>query len=93
MFHSYLKMAVRVATLALVVTAAIGLLSYITVPQVDFSPFERALAHGKAIYDYYIGNSVWWTIALALIGVNFIAFPAFRLVMIAYGFIMKSNEG
>ena len=93
MFHSYLKMALRIATLVLVVAAAIGVLSYITIPQVDFSPFAVAVSKGKALYDYYIGNSVWWGIALALLGVTFVAFPAFRLVLLAYGWIMKANEG
>lgn len=93
MFHSYLKMGIRVATLALVVSAAIGLLSWITIPSVDFAPFAQAISKGKAIYDYYIGNSVWWSIALTLIGINFIGFPAFRLVMLTYSWVMKANEG
>lgn len=93
MFHSYLKMAVRIATLALVVAAAIGILSYITIPALDFSVFSTAIGKGKAIYDYYIGNSVWWGIALSLLGVTFIGFPALRIVLLAYGWIMKANEG
>lgn len=93
MFHSYLKMGIRIATLALVVSAAIGILSYITIPQVDFSPVSMAISKGKALYDYYIGNSVWWNIALALLGITFIGFPALRLVLLVYGWVMKANEG
>lgn len=93
MFHSYIKMAARVAILVAVIATAIGVLSYITIPAVDFSPFAQALAKGKAIYDYYIGNSIWWTLALALLGIIFVGFPALRLVLISYGWIMKVNEG
>lgn len=93
MFHSYLKMAVRIATIALVFSAAFGLLTWITIPAVDFSPFAMAISKGKALYDYYIGNSVWWGIALALLGIKFIAFPAFRIVIIMYNYILAANEG
>lgn len=92
MFADYIKMAAKVALIAVVTTAIIAIFANVQIPSLDFTLFGQALGKGLAIiYHWVPGSNVIVPIAFAMLGVQ-LAIILFEYAMIAVRWVMKVNE-
>ena len=92
MFADYIKMAAKIALIAVITTAIIVLFAGIQFPVPDFAPIFQYAGKGLAIINYWVPfMATLLPIALSLIGVR-LAIYLFKFAMIAVKWIMKVNE-
>lgn len=92
MFADYVKMAAKIALIAVITTAIIAVFAVIQFPVPDFTPIFEYAGKGLAIINYWMPfMATLLPIALTLMGVR-IAIYLFRFAMIAVRWIMKVNE-
>lgn len=89
----WVKIATKLALIAVVMAAVALLLNGIIMPQIDLEPIKQAVGHGKAIINYYTdGYAGLFLLGLSLITLRYIVFPIFMLASIAWRWIFKVNE-
>lgn len=94
MFDGYLKMAVRIATIAIVAGAIILVFSWITIPAISTNDFVTAIGFGKAVFSYYLTSYQGWLgVGFALLAAKFVLLPVLKLALIGPGVSFKINEG
>lgn len=92
MFADYVKMAAKVALIAVITTAIIALFTTVQIPNLDFTLFGQALGKGLAIiYHWVPGSNIIVPIAFSMMGLQ-LAILLFEYAMIAVRWVMKVNE-
>lgn len=92
MFADYVKMAAKVALIAVITGAIIALFANVQIPGLDFTMFGQALGKGLAIlYHWVPGSNIIVPIAVSMFGVQLAIF-LFHYAMIAVRWVMKVNE-
>lgn len=89
-----LKIAAKVAVIAVVTGLVIGLLSGIVIPSVNLNPIREGIGFAKAIYEYYCGGFIGAiiTLGIALLALRYIAIPTVKMAFIAIKWIMSVNK-
>ena len=89
----WVKIAAKLALVAVVMAAAALLLNGIIMPTVDLAPIKEAVGHGKAIINYYTdGYGGLLLLGLTFLTLRYIALPIFMLASIVWRWIFKVNE-
>lgn len=88
-----IKMAAKIAVVAVATGLVIAVFTGITLPEVNVVKFAEALSKGYAVVNYYAG----WLMPLLNLGVlmlalRYVALPTFYLGIIAIKWILKVNE-
>lgn len=90
------KIAAKVALIAVVMTSAVIILTAVEIPTFDVTILTQIIGHAKAIILYYTEStglfSILWYLGISLLTFKYIVFPAVRLGAIAVRWIMKVNE-
>lgn len=88
----FVKIAVRTATILLIVAAIVALFTVVQFPSIDYSYFAFAVGKAKAIAIYYIPYaSIFLPLIFVLIGVG-VASWTFYFATLAFKWIMEANE-
>lgn len=87
------KIAVKTALIVGIMAAVLLILNGVVIPTINVQPLAEALGHGLAIVNYYVGPytglvALW----IVMLGIKYVAIPAFKVSMIAVRWIMKVNE-
>lgn len=86
------KIAAKVALIAVITAAVLVLFANITIPSVDFSNFSRALGVGLAVaYHYVPASVVLFPVLVLILGLE-LSIVLFKFAMIAVRWVMKVNE-
>lgn len=92
MFADYVKMAAKVALIAVITVAILAIFANVQIPNLDFTAFGTALGKGLAIvYHWVPGSNVIVPIAITMLGIQ-LAIMLFEFAMIAVRWVMKVNE-
>lgn len=87
-----LKMAAKVALIATVTTAIIGIFTQVRIPGLDFTLFSRAISTALAIaYHWCPGLSIIVPVAISMYGI-YLSIMAFHYAAIAFRWVFKVNE-
>lgn len=87
-----MKIAAKVALIAVITTAIIALFAGVSIPGLDFSTFSQGLSSALAFaYHWCPGLSVVVPVAIAMAGI-YLAILFFHYAMIGVRWIMKVNE-
>lgn len=87
-----LKIAAKVALIAVVTTAILALFNSITLPGLDFNQFSRALGVGLAILYHYVPTTeLLYPVVIALASLE-LAIKLFQFAMIGVRWVFKVNE-
>lgn len=88
-----LKIAAKVAVVAVVMLAVFTVFSGITFPPIETLYLEPAVAKGKAIIEFWLGNIglAWLSLSFILLGIR-VAILTFKISMITIKWILKVNE-
>lgn len=88
----FVKIAVRTATIALIVAAIIVLFNVIQFPAIDYSLFSPIIGFAKSLFIFYVPYAnVFLNLIFVLIGVA-VASWTFYFATLAYKWIMEANE-
>lgn len=92
MFADYVKMAAKIALIAVITTAIIVLFATVQIPNLDFTLFSTGINKALAIFYHWVpGASVIFPIAVAMLTLQ-LAIKLFEFAMIAVRWVMKVNE-
>lgn len=92
MFGDYVKMAAKLALIAVVTTAIIVLFATVQIPNLDFSLLSTGINKALAIfYNWVPGASVIFPVAVAMLGLQ-LSIKLFEFAMIAVRWVFKVNE-
>lgn len=92
MFADYVKMAAKVALIAVITAAIIAIFANVQIPALDFTLFSQGLNKAMAImYHWVPASQVILPLAIAMLGVQ-LAILLFHYAMIAVRWVMKVNE-
>lgn len=87
-----LKIAAKVALIAIVSAAIILLFSTVQIPGLDFTVFGQALGKGLAIANHWCpALAIVWPVAVAMMSLQ-LAMIVFNLGAIAWRWVFKVNE-
>lgn len=87
-----LKIAAKVALIAVVSAAIIALFANVQIPGMDFSVFAQALGKGLAIVNHWCPAMVIvWPVAIAMMSLQLAMF-VFNMGAIAWRWVFKVNE-
>lgn len=87
-----LKIAAKVALIAIVTAAIILLFSTVTIPGMDFTVFGQALSKGLAIVNHWCpAFAIVFPVAVAMFSLQ-LAIILFEFGAIAWRWIFKVNE-
>lgn len=87
-----LKIAAKVALIAVVTTAIIALFANIQIPAIDFSTFTQGVSTALAVVYHWVPvMTVIFPIALTLVSLE-LAIVVFQFAMIAVRWVFKVNE-
>lgn len=87
-----LKMAAKIALIAIITTAIIALFATVQIPGLDFSLFNQGLASALALaYHWCPGLQIVTPLAIGMMGV-YLSILLFHYAMIGVRWIMKVNE-
>lgn len=87
-----LKIAAKVALIAVITTAIIALFAGVTIPGLNFQYFTQGLSSALAIaYHWCPGLQIVFPVAVAMFGV-YLSILLFHYAMIAVRWVMKVNE-
>lgn len=87
-----LKIAAKVALIAVITTAIIALFSTVQIPNLDFTYFSQGLNTALALaYNWCPGLQIVFPLAVGMAGV-YLAIILFHYAMIGVRWIMKVNE-
>lgn len=89
-----LKIAAKVAVIAIVMVAVFGIFANIALPTIDTTLYiVPAISKGKAIIEFWGGSIMlqWLGVAFILLGVR-VGILGFKIAMIAVKWILKVNE-
>lgn len=88
-----IKMAAKIALIALVTGAIVAVFTGIVVPEIDLTTFITAIGKGKAIIYYYADWLVpILNLGIVILALRYLALPTLSLAMIAYKWLFKVNE-
>lgn len=92
MFGDYVKMAAKLALIAVVTTAIIVLFATVQIPNLDFSLLSTGINKALAIFYHWVpGASVIFPVAVAMLGLQ-LSIKLFEFAMIAVRWVFKVNE-
>lgn len=92
MFADYIKMAAKIALIAVVTTAIILIFTNVQIPTLDFSLLSSGISTALAIIYHWIpASQVVIPLAFSMLGIQ-LAIMLFEYAMIAVRWIMKVNE-
>lgn len=92
MFGDYVKIAAKLALVAVVTVAVVALFSVVQIPALDFSLLSSGINTALAIFYHWIpASNVVFPIAVAMLGLQ-LAIKLFEFAMIAVRWIFKVNE-
>lgn len=89
------KIGVKTALVALVVAAAVVILTSIQLPEVDLTILREVIGHGKAIVNYYGANTILsnlLVIGFSLLFLKYVTLPILAITSLAIRWIFKVNE-
>lgn len=88
----FIKIAAKVALIAVISVAIIALFASVTIPGLDFTLFNQGISTALAImYNWVPASSVVFPIAVTMLGIQ-LAIMLFNFSMIAIRWVMKVNE-
>lgn len=89
-----LKIAAKVAVIAVVTALVIGILNGVVMPAIDTTPIVNAIGVAKAVYEYYCGGiiSIIINVGIFLITLRYIVIPGIKMAFIAIKWIMSVNK-
>lgn len=94
MFTDTVKLGIRIATIIIIVSLVVAVLSWITIPAISTDDFVRAIGFGKAVFDYYLtGYQAWFGVGIVLLLAKFVLLPVLNLALIGPKITMRINEG
>lgn len=87
------KIGVKTALIVGIMAAALLILNGVVIPTINVQPIGEAVGKGLAIVTYYCGPytglvALW----MVLLGIRYVAIPAYKVTMVAIRWIMKVNE-
>lgn len=92
MFADYIKMAAKIALIAVVTAAIILIFSTVQIPNLDFTLLQQGLGTALAIIYHWIpGSNIIVPSAFAMLGIQ-LAILLFEYGAIAWRWIFKVNE-
>lgn len=92
MFADYVKMAAKVALIAVITAAIIAIFANVQIPNLDFTLFSQGISKAMAIMYHWIpASSVIVPLAISMLGIQ-LAILLFHYAMIAVRWVMKVNE-
>ena len=92
MFGDYVKIAAKLALVAVVTIAVIALFAVVHIPSLDFTSLSSGISTALAIFYHWVpAASVVFPIAVAMLGLQ-LAIKLFEFAMIATRWIFKVNE-
>lgn len=92
MFADYVKMAAKVALIAIVTGIVVAIFANVQIPELDLTIFSQAVGKGKAFVLYWVPVFFpFLNFFIFLVGLE-IALYAGYIALIAYRWIMKVNE-
>lgn len=92
MFADYIKMAAKVALIAVITAAIIAIFANVQIPSLNFTLLNQGLGTALAvIYHWVPAAQVIFPIAVAMLGIQ-LAILLFEYAMIAVRWVMKVNE-
>lgn len=87
-----LKIAAKVALIAVITTGILLIFANLQIPTLDYTNFSQALGAGlAAIYHWVPVSVVIFPLIIAILGIR-VAILGFEIGMIAIRWIMKVNE-
>lgn len=92
MFADYVKMAAKVALIAVITAAIIAIFATVQIPNLDFTLFSQSISKGLAlVYHWVPGSNVLLPLAFSMFGIQ-LAIMLFEYSMIAVRWVLKVNE-
>lgn len=92
MFADYVKMAAKVAVIAIVTGIIVAIFANIQIPQLDLTIFSQAVGKGKAFVSYWVPVFLpFLNFFIFLVSFEIALFTGY-IVLIAYRWIIKVNE-
>lgn len=92
MFADYVKMAAKLALVAVITAAVLLIFSNVQIPNLDFTLLSSGISKALAIiYHWVPGSNVIIPIAFSMLGVQ-LAIILFEYTAIAWRWIFKVNE-
>lgn len=90
----FVKIAAKIALIAVVMGAGIAILGGIVIPTINVEPLAVAVGKGKAILDYYLtgGFGILFIVGMALIVLKYVLMPGLKAASIVWRWVFKVNE-